>query len=288
MVEDGVVGKQRARGAVKRMSHIRWVEGLPRLGYLVRGFLYATVGFLALQVALGAGGITTDIPGAIVNIGAQPPGKVTLVIIAIGLAGYSLWGFVRALLDPLNRGTSLRGLAERGGYLVSGFAYGVLILPTVRVALGAGRGGETDTQDWTAWLLSQSYGPWVVGGVGIVAMIGSLGQVYQSISASFKKDFKQELMSEREMKWAVRSGRFGLAARGVVFAMLGFFLVQAAWLVDHEEIRGLDGALRTVAQQSSGQVLLGIVALGLLAFGIFSALCARWIRVVPRNVPGSK
>jgi len=283
MAKRSLAVKQRAGGAVAGPPGVRWVEGLPRLGYLVRGLLYATVGFLALQVALGAGGITTDIPGAIATIGAQPLGKVTLVIVALGLAGYSLWGFVRALFDPLNRGTNLRGLAERGGYLVSWVAYGALILPTARVVLGAGGGGETDTQDWTAWLLSQSYGPWVVGGVGIVAMLGSLGQVYQSISASFKKDFKQEQMSEREMKWAVRSGRFGLAARGVVFAMLGFFLVQAAWRVDHEEIRGLDGALRTIAQQSYGPVLLGIVALGLLAFGIFSALCGRWVRVVPKR-----
>lgn len=264
-------------------THIKWLEALPRLGYGVRGLLYATVGFLALQVALGAGGMTTDIPGAIATTGTQGLGKVTLAIIALGLTGYSLWGFVRAVFDPLGRGTSLKGLAERGGYLVSGLVYGTLILPTVRLVLGAGRGGETDTEDWTAWLLSQPYGSWVVAGIGIVAIIGSLGQAWQAVTASFKKDFKEGEMSERELTWAVRAGRFGLASRAVVFAILGFFLVQAAWRVDPNEVRGLDGALHALAQQSSGQLLLATVAFGLIVFGVYSAACARWIHVVNRD-----
>ena len=283
MAEKNMVAGQSTSSTLDCPAGQKWVEALPRLGYFVHGLLYATVGFLALQVALGAGGSTTDFPGAIAAVGAQRLGKVTLVFVAIGLAGYSLWGFVRAFLDPLGRGTGLKALAERGGYVVSGLTYAALVLPTVRLILGAGQGGETDKNDWTAWLLAQPYGAWLVGLVGIIAIIGSLGQVYQSVSASFKKDFKQEQMSEREMTWAVRIGRFGLAARGVVFALLGFFMLQSTWHAASAQVRGLDGALLALARQQQGPLLLGTVALGLMAFGVFSVLCAKWIKIVQKK-----
>src|SRR5215212_7385628 len=119
-----------------------WVEGLARLGYVVRGVLYALVGLLAVGVATGTGGATTDKEGALGTIAAQPFGKVLLAIIAIGLAGYSLWGLVRALLDPLGRGTDPKGLAQRAGYLVSALSYGSLIVPTVAIILGTGGGNQ--------------------------------------------------------------------------------------------------------------------------------------------------
>src|SRR6187549_2618386 len=100
-----------------------WVEVLARIGYVVRGVLYIVVGILAVQVALGAGGETTDKGGALTAIGIQPFGTVLLVLTIIGLAGYSLWGFIRAIFDPFNRGTSPRGIAQRLGYVVSAITY---------------------------------------------------------------------------------------------------------------------------------------------------------------------
>jgi len=111
-------------------------------------------------------------------------------------------------------------------------------------------------------------------------MGGGLGQIYQGLTADFKKDFKTNETSPDEQRWAVRAGRIGMAARGVVFAMLGFFVFQAALHVDPKQVKGLDGALQTLAQQPYGPWLLGLVALGLVAFGIYSMLCARWIRVI--------
>src|SRR5438270_8497729 len=97
--------KTQATQAANRAVRNPWVERMARLGYAVRGVLYAIIGLLALAVAAGAGGTTTDKVGAIATIGSRPFGKVMLVLIAAGLVGYSLWGFIRALFDPLNRGT---------------------------------------------------------------------------------------------------------------------------------------------------------------------------------------
>jgi hypothetical protein len=211
-----------------------------------------------------------------------------LVLMLFGLIGYSLWGFVRALLDPLKRGTSPKGLAQRAGYLVSAFTYGALVIPTFRFLRGLGREEGNGPQDVTAWFLAQPFGPWLVGLGGIIAMIGGIGQFYQGVTTDFKKDLKFRQMSEREQNAAIRTGRFGMAARGVVFAILGFFLVQAGLHKDATEAKGLDGALQLLAQQTAGAWLLGIVALGLVAFGMFSLLSARWIRITPQEQVGKE
>jgi uncharacterized protein DUF1206 len=279
-VAENVKNEAEAKG--RQAAANPWVERLARFGYAVRGILYAVVGVLAVQVALGAGGATTDKHGAIATIGSQPFGKFLLVLIAIGLTGYSLWGFIRAILDPLGRGTDPKGIAQRIGYLISGLSYGTLVIPTVRFIMGSGGGGTSNASaDMTATLLSQPFGQWLAGLVGLIGMAGGLGQIYQAYSTDFKKDFKSSEMSANEMKLATWVGRIGLAARGVVFVMLGFFVLQAALHVDPKQAKGLDGALATLAAQPFGPWLLGAVALGLVAFGAYSLLCARWIRVTP-------
>lgn len=273
-----------------------WIERLMRFGLIVRGVLYCIVGVLAVQVALGAGGDTTDKGGAIAAIGAQPLGRILLILVAIGLAGYTLWGLVRAIVDPLKKGKSLKGLAERGGYLLSALSYATLLVPTVQVIFGAGvEDGEIELEieegeieieggdgniDFTAGLLSSTFGPWIVAVVGLIVIGGGLGEWYRAISGRFKKDFRLERMSEGELRLAMFIGRFGHAARGVVFMMIGYFLVKAGFLDNAYQAVGLDGALAALARQELGPALLLVVALGLVSFGVFSMLCARWNKVV--------
>jgi hypothetical protein len=274
------VAKSKVQEHAKEIPRSPWVEGLARIGYLVRGFLYIVVGIVAVQVALGSAGQASDKRGAIELIGIQPFGKFLLVLVVIGLIGYSLWGFVRAIFDPLRRGTDPKGLAQRVGYLVSGIAYGALVPPTIDFIMGMGQGGNSQsTQDMTAKLLSLPFGQWLAVVVGLVSMAGGLGQIWTGIVADFKKDLKREEMSPTEFTWTVRVGRFGSIARGIIFAMLGFFIVEAALRYDPKEARGLDGALRTIAQQPYGPWLLLFVALGLVSFGVYSALCARRMRI---------
>jgi len=269
----------------EKVATNKWVEWLPRLGYVSRGLVYALVGMLSVGLVLGAGGETTDKQGAIASISSYGLGKVLLAIVVVGLVGYSLWGFFRALVDPYQKGTGPKALAERAGYVVSGFSYGALVFPTMRLILDTGSKAEIaaggDAESWTtAWLLSQPLGYWLVIAAGVVAIVGGLGQMYQAFSAGFRKDFKREEMNAREMKWAVRFGRFGHAARGVVFILFGVFIVRAALLLNPQEVRGLDETLQVLRQQSYGPVILGLVALGLISFGIYSVLCARWIEIV--------
>lgn len=259
-----------------------WIEWMSRIGYAVRGVLYIVIGLLAVQVALGRGGDTTGKDGAIATIGNQTWGELLLVLMIIGLVGYSLWGFVRAILDPFERGTGAKGLLQRGGYLVSALVYGALVPQALRFLLQPGDeqgSNDNSTADFSAGLLArQPVGQWLLILVGVVAFVGGLGQIWQAFSADFQKDLKFGEMSENTQAFARRIGRVGHAARGFVFALIGFFIAKAAWDADPDQARGLDGTLQTLAAQPYGPVLLLAVAVGLVAFGVYSILCARWIK----------
>ncbi len=257
-----------------------WVERLARLGYLAKGIVYAIVGVLAVQAAFGAGGQTTDTKGALGAIAAQPFGKFLLALLTVGLIGYVVWRFVQAVQDPEHKGDDAKGWATRLGYAVSGLIYASLAFTAIGLIRGSGGGGGGNSeQDWTARLLAQPFGQWLVGLVGAFVIGLGFYQLYQAYKAKFRKQMKLQEMSPTEETWATRIGRFGLGARGVVFCIIGFFLLQAARQSDASQVRGLDGALQSLAQQPYGPWLLGIVALGLIAYGIHMAVQARYIRI---------
>jgi hypothetical protein len=257
-----------------------WVERLARLGYLAKGIVYAIVGVLAVQAAFGAGGQTTDTKGALSAIAAQPFGKFLLALLTVGLIGYVVWRFVQAVQDPEHKGDDAKGWATRLGYAVSGLIYASLAFTAIGLIRGSGGGGGGNSeQDWTARLLAQPFGQWLVGLVGAFVIGLGFYQLYQAYKAKFRKQMKLQEMSPTEETWATRIGRFGLGARGVVFCIIGFFLLQAARQSDASEVRGLDGVLQSLAQQPYGPWLLGIVALGLVAYGIHMAVQARYIRI---------
>jgi hypothetical protein len=148
--------------------------------------------------------------------------------------------------------------------------------------MGSGSGGSSSNsqQDWTARLLSQPFGQWLVGLIGAFIIGFGFYQLYRAYKAKFRKEMKLREMSPTEETWATRIGRFGEAARGIVFAIIGFFLLQAARQSDPNQARGLDGALQALAQQPHGPWLLGIVALGLVAYGIHMGVQARYRRII--------
>src|SRR5512142_1099708 len=133
--------KSKAKQTGRQLSHAAanpWVERLARFGYLIRGLVYATIGVLAVQLALGTGGQATTQSGAIAMLGSQPSGKGLLILIVLGLASYSLWGFIRAIFDPLHRGNDFKGIVARLGFAFSGLSYGLLLIPALQFLTNQG------------------------------------------------------------------------------------------------------------------------------------------------------
>ncbi|MEO8889936.1 MAG: DUF1206 domain-containing protein [Coleofasciculaceae cyanobacterium] len=257
-----------------------WVERLARFGYAAKGVVYAIVGVLAVQAAVSSRGKTTDTTGALGTVAAQPFGKFLLFFLTIGLIGYVLWSFVQAIKDPEHKGDDPKGLARRLGYAGTGLAYGSLAFSAFQLMIGNSSGGGNSRQDWTATLLAQPFGQWLVGTIGALVIGFGFYKLYTAYKAKFRKQLKLQEMSQTEQTWAIRIGRFGEAARGIVFTMIGFFVIQAARQYDPNEVRGLDGALQVLARQPYGPWLLGIVALGLVAYGIHMGVQAKYRRII--------
>lgn len=252
-----------------------WVERLARLGLVSKGIVYSIVGILAAQAAFGAGGRTTDTAGALETIVTQPFGKFLLALVAVGLLGYMLWRFIQAFLDPENK-----GIFGRLGSFIAGVIYAGLALTAARLITGSGGGNSNSTEDWTARLMSQPFGQWLVGTVGAFIIGFGFYEFYKGFTAKFREDLKWQQMDHHERKFATNLGRFGYFARGVVFVVIGFFLIQAARFSNPNQARGFGGALAALAGQPYGPWVLGLVAIGLLAYGIYTMVEAKYRRIV--------
>ena len=258
-----------------------WIERLARVGYVAYGVVYALVGALALQAALGGGGETPSQEGALHQVLLAPLGRVLLGLIAVGLLAYAAWRFFQGILDPENEGGDPKGFIKRVDHTLNGLFHGALAFSAGQLALGSGSGGGGSPQDWTARLLAQPMGRFLTVTAGAVVVGAGLYQLYKAYRADFEDELKTGEMSARARRWSTRSGRLGYAARGVVFEVIGVFLFQAALQTNPEKARGLGGALQTLASQPFGPYLLGTVALGLVAYGAFMFVMARYRRIEP-------
>jgi Domain of Unknown Function (DUF1206) len=253
-----------------------WMERLARLGYATEGAMYTLIGLLAAGVAFGSGGHATGQRGALEIVAGSPFGGALVGLIALGFLGYALWRGLQAIADPDGEGTDVKALGKRAGYGVSALVYAGLAFSAVGLILGsASRGGRTP-DDWTALLLSWPLGRVLVVCVGIAVVGLGLRELYQAYKARFLEHLELEEMGERARRWTERWGRLGIAARGLVFGVVGTFLIRAALEHDPQEARGLGGALQTLARQPLGSWLLSVVALGLVAYGLFMLSVARY------------
>jgi Domain of Unknown Function (DUF1206) len=253
-----------------------WMERFARLGYATEGAMYTLIGVLAAGVAFGVGGRATGQQGALEIVAGSPFGGVLVGLIALGFLGYALWRGVQAIADPDGEGTDLKAVGKRIGYGVSALVYAALAFSAIGLILGSASEGGGTPDDWTALLLSWPLGQVLVAGVGTVVAGLGLRELYQAYRARFLEYLKIEEMGEKVRKWSKRWGRLGITARGIVFGVVGTFLIRAALEYDPQEARGLGGALQTLAQQPLGQWLLGAVALGLIAYGLFMLSVARY------------
>jgi hypothetical protein len=257
-----------------------WIEPLARFGFAVRGLVYGLVGVLAAAAALGLRRHATDPHGAIRALGREPFGPLLLVAVGLGLAAYAVWRFTQALLDLDGKGSSLQALIARASFLASGLVHAGLAFTAGSLAAGLRHGRSSDpVRRWVDRAMVAPYGRWLVAAAGLAVMASAAYQFYKAYALVFEEELRLARMSARERRWARRILRAGLAARGVTFGVIGWFLVRAALDIDPGEALGMGGALRTIARQDYGPWLLFVVAVGLIAYGVLSLVDARYRRV---------
>jgi hypothetical protein len=265
-----------ARQSGEAIAHSDGFEWLSRAGFVARGVVYVVIGILAVKLASGSGDANASQQGALRSIAAQPLGEMLLILVAAGLAGYASWRLVRAILGHGPEGSD-EGV-DRLAALASGIAYAVLCAIAVEILLGSG-GNAGNTKTTTSGVFGWPAGTWLVGCIGFVLIGVGLYQGYRGVSKDFLEDSKTEQMSSRARAVFKRVAMFGYLARMVVFVLVGIFLVHAAIDFNPSQAVGLDGALAKVDHASYGPALVGIVAAGLIAFGVYSLADARYRRL---------
>lgn len=247
-----------------------WVERLGRLGLLAQGTTYILIGVIALQMAFGDGARSASQEGAFHTVASQPFGEVLLWIIAVGLLGYALWHLLAAFEADADEPAKEWG--ERALYLVKTAVYLVLAWTAASIAMNAGSSGSSSV---TADIMKSDAGRLLVGLVGIAIIVTGLVLAWKGWTTDFEKKLRSDQMSETTYRAVRTLGLVGYLARGVVFTLLGVLVVYSAITFTPKHASGIDQALQEVAQAPAGPLLLTLVAIGLIAFGLYSCAEAR-------------
>ncbi|HEU5380936.1 MAG TPA: DUF1206 domain-containing protein [Ktedonobacteraceae bacterium] len=274
--------QQVARGAATSPV----VTLLARLGYAIKGVVYVVIGLLAILLVTGRGGSATDQNGALKAIYGSPlgegPGRLLLIIITAGLFGFALWSLIQALFDTEQKGHKAKGIVARVGYAGVAVSYGLLGVAAYQIASTGSPSSKNSTssaQNWTGLLLKQPAGVVLVILVGCIVLGIAAYLFLRAYRASFAKYLRLSPLNAQARKVVILLGRLGNTALGIVFIIVGLFLIIAALQQNPKDAKGLDAALVEILHQPFGPWLLGIVALGMIAYGLYSFVEARYRRV---------
>lgn len=245
---------------------------LARIGCLARSFVYLLIGIFALLVAMGNPyGKTTDATGVLRRLlEEQAFGRIILLGLAAALFCYTTWRILQAWHDHEQYGRTWPGLSVRWGFFFSGLAYGLLGAYAVVLTFGltplqSGSGERMMAR----WMLLQPLGRFVLmlTGIGVV-LVGFL-QFVQAFAGTYLRDLE---LPKRHARWLTGVCSFGLIARGLTFAIVGVFFFNAGLKSRSREAGGLHKAWETLRQQPFGDYLLGLVAIGFIAFALFGVV----------------
>jgi len=273
--------KDKVEDALEDAAESTWLERLARAGLAARGLLYVVVAILAIQVARGHRDARADKQGALQVVVRQPFGRILVLGLAVGFAGYALWRFVEAAVGPPDEKDPRKAMFKRAGYAARGVLYTFFFASAVKLFIwstnaATKQGAEAD---WTGRVLDWPGGTWLVQGAGLVAIGAGLYIGWRGLSGKFRKRLKSLEMGPAVRRWVRGVGTVGMVARMLVTILIGVFLITAARQHAPEQAVGIDGALKRLADRSFGPLLLVLVALGLAAYGLYSFAEARYRKV---------
>lgn len=255
------------------MSRVTNIENFARAGYLGRAVVYGLAGYLTLTTA-GSEGTT----GVLEQIKTMAGGAILLSLVGLGLLGYGIYRLYGALLDLQGHGSDAKGIAVRLGHAASGFAHIFLCYFAFKTAFGSSGGsseGETAGQA-AGTLASMPMREILLGIIGLGFLAAAANQAVKAYTANFMR-----LLDADAPAMAKHVGRAGYAARAVVFAVLGWQIASAALSGDTRAVGGIEQVLDSLRTTNW---LYMAVAFGLLLFGLFSLVMARYRRIRNEDV----
>ncbi|HEX6701698.1 MAG TPA: DUF1206 domain-containing protein [Gaiellaceae bacterium] len=275
----------------KARSGTGWYAVLARVGLVAKGISFGIVGALAVKLAVGDGGKATSREGALKTLANHSFGEIALILIGIGFAAYALWRFVQAFAEREKPGAegAVKTWGKRAGYVARGLIYAGLTYSTIKIVAGSGSGSGSQNERahrTTATILGWPGGTWIAGIIGVAIVGAGLWNLYRGLSRKFEDRWRAGEMSARARKWGGRVGVVGHLARAVVFTLIGVFLVKAALDYTPRDAIGIDGALQKLSQASYGPWVLGLTAAGLVCYGLYCLVDARYRDVSAGSATG--
>lgn len=264
------------RRTARRASASRAAHFLARAGLTARGVIYILIGWVAALVALGHSSREADQQGALQMLAGTSYGLVSLWLLAIGFAGYALWRLSEAVFGVTGEP---RGVGPRLKSLARAVIYAGLCYLTLSVISGTNRSLSGRQQDMTATAMQHTAGRVLVGVVGLVIVACGIVLVAEGARKKFMRHLHTAQMSTRTRRVVKLLGTTGTIARGLVFALVGVLVADAAIAHKASESGGIDKALLTLREQPLGEFLMLLAALGLLVFGVYGLCEARWRKV---------
>lgn len=248
------------------------------VGMVAYGVVHLLIGWLAAQVALGGeqSGQRADQRGAVETIAAQPLGTVLLILLIAGLVAFGVWQlFVAAqgyrwVGDEGKRTRKRVGAAARGVFsiLVAGYS--------VQLLVGAGsESSDQQQRELTAQLLSSTFGRILLGLVALGLIAVGVSRIRKGVTKKFLENLDMSRLPDAARKVTTRLGQVGYPAKGTAIGLVGILLGLAVLRRDPNEAGGLDKALRTLAGQPWGPIVLLVIGLGLVAYGVYCFAAAR-------------
>ncbi|RXG18523.1 putative protein DUF1206 [Leeuwenhoekiella aestuarii] len=251
-------------------------EKFARAGMVAKGAVYAIIGVLTAMAAFNLGGSKSGSDNVLQFLAQQSYGKVLLGALAIGLFGYTFYRIYEAINGPGDSWSEPKGFVKRAGYIVSGIFYGILGFTAAKMVLGnsSGSGGG---DSMIATLMSKPYGPYLVGFVALCLAGKAIFQLYKAYSGKFRDDVQETNLSSKEQKTLIRAGKIGFTARGIVSGIVAFLFFKVA-LGEGGDTGGKVAAFEFL-QNNFGATVMGIVALGLVAYAVFMFIQAKYAQI---------
>jgi hypothetical protein len=264
------------RAPVSQPSGRDALQATAAVGLVARGVVYAVIGILAFKLAVGSGGRAENQAGAMRTIAHEPFGEVLLIVLAAGLACYAIWRLIEGLAGT--RPDDDGAVQRRAAAVASGIGYAVLCFTAIKIVAGA-QGTSGSPKHATAGILGWPAGPALVAIGGLIVIGVGVYQGYRGLSRKFEEDSNLQRMAAGTRAGFTALGVTGYVARAIIFMLIGYGVFRAAVDYSPKSAVGLDGALQKLAHASAGRLLLGIVALGFVAFALYSIADARYHKV---------
>ena len=244
-------------------------QNFARFGVATKGLVYFLIGGLTALGAFGLGGEKSGSSNALDFISQQIFGKILLIITAIGLIGYMFWRWYQVFADPKGIGTDFKAIVKRVSYFISGAFYGFLAFSAVKQIIDSSSGGGK-----SSFLMKLLDYKIVVIIIGLALLGKSIYEFYQAYSGKFREEVDEAGLGHKAKKGVINAGKIGFTARGIVVGIMSFLMFRAAFSASGEKVDKTQAF--DFLQNEFGSLVMGIIAVGLIAYGVFMFIKAKY------------